>query len=127
MAFIEVAMNFMIITGLLNVPEDSSALKKKLHKFYSIFSLTYVWIYWLLQFIKIVQILTHEFNIEIVINITYLSIVNLNVNMKITSIISQRKQISQIRDIFLSNLLRSSRESDLVKEKDLEDVIRFGY
>ena len=44
-----------------------------------------------------------------------------------TSIISQRKQIMEIRDIFLSDLLRSSKESDLLKEKEVEDLIRFVY
>ena len=110
--------------GLINVPEDSSRLKKILNKIYFIFVLTYLFIFVLLQAISTVKIMITDFDFVNLLELSYLTTVQINIILKAISIRRQQKEISKICNIFLSNLLISNKQSDLKLEKKYEIILR---
>ena len=123
MSFMNFIFNLMILLGIWNLPEDLSNLKKKLYKIYFVFSVSYSCIFITLQIIKTVQIMTLHFDIAHLLDLCYLTIVDINIIVKTVSIYFQKKQILKIRKIFLSDLFSPSKQRDLDMEKKTETIL----
>lgn len=124
MTFIKIVTNYLIYTGVCDVPEESLSLKKILHKIYCIFSLTYLCIYVILQVFSTVEAMINDFDVVNLLELSYLTIVDINIVLKIISIRRQQKGILKICNIFQSNLLSYYKQRDLDLEKKYEYVLR---
>ena len=117
----------MVYTGFWDVPEESSPIKKKLHKFYIRFTLTYLWLFTLMQCIEIVRIGMINFDVKKIIDISYITIVGINFNIKLMIMQYMKEKINEIRNTYLSKLLRPNNKRQLDLESETEKFLEYVY